>query len=207
MKETGNREESTLSAALEQKLKARRREKRKKRRMTTGIMIAATAAVVVLGICLTALIRNVVEDRNAKTLSEDTITKEDLRLQLQQQTDESNFRLLINTAPVSKDGQTADWCISNSASNHYNMQVVICREDGTELYTSAVLAPGRDELEGKMTQTQEAGTYPATATAYALDPENGEKIGEAVVDIILTVGPEAADDAGAITDSSSEESL
>ena len=153
----------------------------------TVLAVAAAAAAAVAAISMSGRLQ---EDRNAKKLSEEVRSREELRAELQRQADGSNFRVKLNTAPVSEDGKTADLCVVNSVSNHYDMQVVITTEDGTEVYKSDLLAPGDEELMAKLSNQFQKGTYPATAVAYALDRESGERLGEVTVDITLTVSGE-----------------
>lgn len=154
-----------------------------------GIVVAVIALIIVL---LAAMGVKNIFDRNAKKGSNDALTKEEIRAQLQDETDKSGFRIQINTAPtVEGKGadaqQSADWCITNSVENTYNMKVIITMEDGTEIYQSKELVPGDQELTGELEKTLEPGTYKLLATATAVDPENGDTLGEASADLNLTV--------------------
>lgn len=192
--------DNIMSADLECKLKIRRQQKKKKQRLCMTAGIAAVLLVGVVTVILVAvplLERTPVDenaDENAREMTEETaageaLTREDLQADLQRQADESSFRVQLNTAPVSKDGQTADWCIMNNPSNSYDMQVVISTADGSELYSSEVLAPGGEVLVGSIEGGLPDGSYPAAAVAYAIDRETGQKAGEVTVDITVTVGP------------------
>lgn len=128
------------------------------------------------------------DDQAEEALPMEALSKEKLRQELQDQANGSYFRAVMNTAPVSEDGQSADWCIRNAESNSYDMQVVVTLEDGTKIYQSEILAPGEECLTGELAQTLEAGSYPATGVAHALNRETGETIGEVTVDLTLTVG-------------------
>lgn len=152
-----------------------------------GLLLAAAVVLAVLAVMVIRFGGWFMADRDAKQLAQETITREDLRLQLQQQADESGFRVRLNTAPVSADGQIADWCVVNSVSNLYDMQVIVRTEDGTQIYDSGILSPGQELLIGELAQTLKKGSYPATAVAYALDRETGLTVGEVAVDITLTV--------------------
>lgn len=127
-------------------------------------------------------------DDHAEAMAEEALSKETLRQELQDQANGSYFRVVMNSSPVSEDGQSADWCIRNAETNSYDMQVVVTLEDGTKIYQSEILSPGEESLTGELEQTLEAGSYPATGVAHALNRETGEIIGEVVVDLTLTVG-------------------
>lgn len=175
--------------------KLRQQKNRKKRCLVTAaiaVMVLAGAAVAVL--LSQPLMQRKAEDKNAKEMGQQALTAGELSATLQQQADESRFRVLLNTAPVSEDGQTADWCIMNTPSNGYDMQVVISTEDGITLYTGEALPPGGEVLTGPIEGDLPEGTYPATAVAYAIDRETGESVGEVTIDITVTIGPSTLQD-------------
>lgn len=164
--------------------------KARRRKWVLPIIITVLAVAAAAAVAAISMSGRLQEDRNAKKLSEEVLSREELRAELQRQADGSNFRVKLNTAPVSEDGKTADLCVVNSVSNHYDMQVVITAEDGTEVYQSDLLAPGDEVLMAELGSQFQKGTYPATAVAYALDRESGERLGEVTVDITLTVSGE-----------------
>ena len=186
-KKTSRAGRRTAAAAADLKAGKARRRKRVLPIIITVLAVAAAAAAAVAAISMSGQLQ---EDRNAKKLSEEVLSREELRAELQRQADGSNFRVKLNTAPVSEDGKTADLCVVNSVSNNYDMQVVITTEDGTEVYQSDLLAPGDEVLMAELGSQFQKGTYPATAVAYALDRESGERLGEVTVDITLTVSGE-----------------
>lgn len=157
----------------------------KGRRLRIAAFCAAAAVLAAVAIPFAGRLR---EDADAQKLSEEVLSREELRAELQRQADSSRFRVVLNTAPVSGDGKTADWCVANSASNSYDMQVIIQTEDSKELYRSGLISPGAEELEGELATPLEPGTYPAVAVVYAFDRETGEEAGEVTVDLTLTVG-------------------
>lgn len=157
----------------------------KGRRLRIAAFCAAAAVLAAVAVPFAGRLR---EDADAQKLSEELLSREELRAELQRQADGSQFRVVLNTAPVSGDGKTADWCVANSASNSYDMQVIIQTEDSRELYRSGLISPGAEELEGELVTPLEPGTYPAVAVVYAFDRETGEEAGEVTVDLTLTVG-------------------
>lgn len=178
-----------LNMALEERLKKEKGRKKSLPALGAALLILAIFTVILMAVI--RLGRNHSFDENAAIMSTEELSKEDLRALLQDQADESMFRVMINTAPVSEDGKIADWCIINSASNSYDMQIVVSTADSRQLYTSEVLSPGEQILTGALDESLPPGTYQATATAYAYDRETGQEIGEVNVDIILTVGKTA----------------
>ena len=186
-----------LSMALEERLKKEKGRKKSLPALGAALLILAIFTVILMAVI--RLGRNHSFDENAAIMSTEELSKEALRASLQDQADESMFRVMINTAPVSEDGKNADWCIINSESNSYDMQIVVRTDDSRQLYTSEVLSPGEQILTGSLDESLSQGTYQATATAYAYDRETGEEIGEVNVDIILTVG-ETADESVSTTE-------
>ena len=174
--------------------KLRQLKNRKKRCLVTAIAVVVLAGAAVAVLLSQPLMQRRAEDKNAKEMDQQALTAGELSANLQQQADESRFRVLLNTAPVSEDGQTADWCIMNTPSNGYNMQVVISTEDGITLYTGEALPPGGEVLTGPIEGDLPEGTYPATAVAYAIDRETGEAVGEVTIDITVTIGPSKSQD-------------
>lgn len=157
----------------------------KGRRLRIAAFCAAAAVLAAVALPFAGRLR---EDADAQKLSEEVLSREELRAELQRQADGSRFRVVLNTAPVSGDGKTADWCVANSVSNSYDMQVIIQTEDSRELYRSGLISPGAEELEGELAIPLDPGTYPAVAVVYAFDRETGEEAGEVTVDLTLTVG-------------------
>lgn len=186
-----------LSMALEERLKKEKGRKKSLPALGAALLILAIFTVILMAVI--RLGRNHSFDENAAIMSTEELSKEALRASLQDQADESMFRVMINTAPVSEDGKNADWCIINSESNSYDMQIVVRTDDSRQLYTSEVLSPGEQILTGSLDESLPQGTYQATATAYAYDRETGEEIGEVNIDIILTVG-ETADESVSTTE-------
>lgn len=188
-----------LDRELEERLHAGRRRNRKaprdkppKGRKNILPVLTGLGILIVFVLLVLAFIGNrkgmIPYDDQAEAMAEEALSKETLRQELQDQANGSYFRVVMNTAPVSEDGQSADWCIRNAETNSYDMQVVVTLEDGTKIYQSEILAPGEESLTGELEQTLEAGSYPATGVAHALNRETGEIIGEVTVDLTLTVG-------------------
>lgn len=100
---------------------------------------------------------------------------------------ETEAAVVEATGPQTTGPQTADWNISNSIENKFNMEVVVTLEDGSEIYRSSTLAPGQQELTGALSQELPPGTYKAVATAYALDRASGDAVGTVSSEVTIHV--------------------
>ena len=128
-------------------------------------------------------------DSGVQSIRETEMGPEEILKQLQEEADNSSFRFKINTAPSFPSArEEGDWCIINSPVNTFYMRVVITDSNGRELYRSRELRPGGQEMTGLLMEDLEAGAYPATATAFAIDPETGETVGSAETALVITVG-------------------
>ena len=114
-----------------------------------------------------------------------SVELDEIRRGLQQEADESSFRIKINSQISVDDEGVADLLLANSAENHYNMQVTITGTTGQEYYKSEELTPGEQILTDTLEQKLSAGEHPATARFQALDPETGEMQGEVTVEITI----------------------
>lgn len=113
------------------------------------------------------------------------LSLEEIQAQLQQDADDSDFRVQINSRISVKD-QTADLLACNGIENSCNMTVTITGKDGTVYYESGEMAPGDRILQAVLDTAPSAGSHPAVAVFRALDPESGEMIGQVTADVTLT---------------------
>lgn len=177
----------SLTWENECRLPEQKKQKGKRSKVRMAAAMTLTVAAITLSLVIVPYARKWKEDKNARKLSEETITREEIRKELQQLTDESAFQVMVNTAPVSLDGKTADLCLINSVANRYDMEMIIQTQDGQEIFQSDILPPGGQVLVGRLTEELEPGSYPAVAVAYAVDRETGERTGNIMVDLVLTV--------------------
>lgn len=177
----------SLTWENECRLPEQKKKKRKRSKVRMAAAMILTVAAITLSLVIVPYARKWMEDKNARKLSEETVTREEIRKELQQLADESAFQVMVNTAPVSLDGKTADLCLINSVANHYDMEMIIQTQDGQEIFQSDILPPGGQVLVGRLTRELEPGSYPAVAVAYAVDRETGERTGNIMVDLVLTV--------------------
>lgn len=110
---------------------------------------------------------------------------------LQEQADETNFRLMVNSRPEVdlRTGQCS-LMLGNPEENVRNAQVVILLDlDQSQLYQSEILAPGTRVPYAELERTLESGEHAATAVFYILDIETGKEIGEVTAGITICVPP------------------
>ena len=163
--------------------------KGQRKNMVVALVIAvASAAALAIGM------RGDIRQGTNRFFDPDAVSSEDkpqsveldeIRSGLQQEADESSFRVKINTKITVDDEGVADLLLSNSAENHYNMQVTITGTSGEEYYKSKELAPGEQILTDTLEQKLSAGEHPATVLFQALDPETGESQGNVTVEITI----------------------
>lgn len=107
---------------------------------------------------------------------------------LQAQAEEESFRLRLNGAPTfSADGE-GDLLLQNPLENTRSMQVTITLDEtGEEVYQSAVLPPGGQELRAALSPIPQPGTHRATAQVSVIDPGTGEAVGSLIAELSLTI--------------------
>lgn len=109
-----------------------------------------------------------------------------LQAQLQEQTDASQLRFAINQA-VTLAGGKADLLLENAPENRVDLRVVLSLADGTELYRSGVVPPGGQALSVPVEAELPPGEHPALAVLIAVDRDSGEPLGQAEVELTVTV--------------------
>ncbi len=115
------------------------------------------------------------------------LTEAEWEALLQEQVDESNLRFKINVAPSMQEGGQVDLLLESSVSNSLNIQAVVTLDDGRQAYESPILPPGGQALYVPLDVELEPGSYPASATIQAIDPETGEIAGSAQTELTITV--------------------
>lgn len=120
-------------------------------------------------------------DPNAvKTTGNTRLTKEELKQQLQQQTDDSAFRFRMETRPT-VNGDTADLLLENPVENQFDISVSISLDQsGKTIFQSDPLPPGSQLLQAKLTKSLSSGQHPATASVSMLDPSSGKPMGSSM---------------------------
>ena len=93
------------------------------------------------------------------------LTDEDLLTQMQQEADESNIRIQLNSRPVFETGESAgNLLLGNPETNRFDMQVEIYLDETEErIYESSRIPPGYFIDYDTLLVNLEAGTHAATA--------------------------------------------
>ncbi|WP_165061627.1 hypothetical protein [Adlercreutzia sp. ZJ154] len=116
-------------------------------------------------------------------------TADEIQAELDRTVDEGMFNISIASIVQFQDGTSAgEIKIENVPGNRYLMQVVLTLDsDGQQVYESGIIEPNHHIQSDKLAVDLPAGTYPATATFTALDPETEEEIGQAAAKVTLVV--------------------
>lgn len=108
--------------------------------------------------------------------------------ELQSRADEESLRVKINGSPVFSPDEAGDLLRQNPLENTRSLQAAIVLEDtGEELYRSAVLPPGGQELRVTLHTVPPPGSYKADARISVIDPATGETVGSMTAELLLTV--------------------
>lgn len=171
----------------------RKRAKRRKRLLCLLLILLLFLGVAAVGMLFVRKGEASKGSVSGLTFDQDAVLSEqrelpegldEIREWLQQEADESGFRVGINTGITVKDG-VADLLITNAVENSYDMIVTIVDENGKQYYESRQLAPGEQILTAKLDKKLREGTYPAVAVFRAIDPQSGATLGQVTVDITI----------------------
>ncbi len=113
---------------------------------------------------------------------------EQIKDQLQEQADKSNFSIQIYGEPEFQNGTSEGYVyISNPETNVYSMSVRIFLDDtGEDIYQSNILKPGESVEKIKLTSNLAKGEYAATAVFTAIDDDNTE-IGQVAAGLTVII--------------------
>ncbi len=116
-------------------------------------------------------------------------TAEEIQAELDRYVEEGSLNISIASVVRFADGNAeGELRIENSPANHYSMQIDIARNDnGQVIYSSDPIEPNYHIQYGRLNEDLPAGTYPCTATFYALDPETNEVVGQAGAAVTIVV--------------------
>lgn len=137
--------------------------------------------------------RNYEFDENAKALNKESLYKDQVKDQMQQKTDLSDFHFRVSGEGEFPEGTNnpGTLFIENPVDNSYRMQVTIKeKETGEVLYKSPMLAPGKNVSGFSLKTELPKGNQEAVAyiKAFEKDSKIEESIGEITADIHLKVG-------------------
>lgn len=116
--------------------------------------------------------------------AEPGLSEEEIKALLQKQVDESTISFSISSDPVFK-GKKAFIVMANPRYNAYDIDYVIT-VDGKEIIRTAKIAPNQYIEEVELKEALPKGTYTGEALVTGYNRENGEKVGETIVEVTIT---------------------
>ena len=116
--------------------------------------------------------------------AEPGLSEDEIRALLQKQVDDSTISFSISSDPVLK-GKKAFIVMANPRYNAYDIDYVIT-VDGKEIIRTAKIAPNQYIEEVELNKALPKGTYTGEALVTGYNRENGEKVGEAIVEVTIT---------------------
>lgn len=116
--------------------------------------------------------------------AEPGLSEEEIKALLQKQVDDSTISFSISSDPVFK-GKKAFIVMANPRYNAYDIDYVIT-VDGKEIIRTAKIAPNQYIEEVELKEALPKGTYTGEALVTGYNRENGEKVGETIVEVTIT---------------------
>lgn len=149
--------------------------------------IAIGMVVTILLLFISALVVDVVNlDGTFGNLQK--INVAEIQAEVQSITDDSIFRVKVNTRPsMDADTGSVSIIVQNAIDNPYLKKVVYYNAMGEKVYETATLYPGGNELTAKFPGNWKKGNYPMTAHVIAVDGESLEEFIVTELEIELTV--------------------
>lgn len=152
------------------------------------LIVTVTSAVVYL---VYSKNKNV-ESENGSAISgyilsdgaEPGLSEDEIKALLQRQVDESTISFSVSSDPVFK-GKKAFIVMANPRYNAYDIDYVIT-VDGKEIIRTAKIAPNQYIEEVELKEALPKGTYTGEALVTGYNRENGEKVGETIVEVTIT---------------------
>jgi len=117
------------------------------------------------------------------------MTHEQIKAQMQKDTDRSLFSFKINSRPVFQNGRKEGTLrIENPNHNIYPFVVeIFLNETGEKVYDSGAILPNHHISHAKLTKILQKGDYSATAYINVYDPETKEYCGKSAATLTLIV--------------------
>lgn len=116
--------------------------------------------------------------------AEPGLSEDEIRALLQKQVDDSTISFSISSDPVFK-GKKAFIVMANPRYNAYDIDYVIT-VNGKEIIRTAKIAPNQYIEEVELKEALPKGTYTGEALVTGYNRENGEKVGETIVEVTIT---------------------
>ncbi len=162
---------------------------RKKLFVIIAILIVLAIAAVGLGIWWFGAGGSDFYDANANSGQAPYKTEEEIQAELNRVVEEGMLNISIASVIEFEDGTSPGVAyIENVPSNKYVMRVTITLDDTDEtVYQSGGIKPDSYIETIKLSKDLDAGSYPATATFTAYDPDSLEEVGQAAAKITLAI--------------------
>lgn len=164
-------------------------QKKSNKPLIIGIIVVVVAIIV--GVCIWMFVGqgggfydNAAQDGQAPYK-----TEEEMQAELNRVVEDGMLNISIASVITFKNGTSEGTAyIENVPSNKYVMKVTITLDNNNEtVYESGGIKPDSHIDNIKLTQSLPAGTYPATATFTAYDPDSLDEVGQAAAKVTIVV--------------------
>lgn len=161
----------------------------KRKYMIPVIIVLAVLIVAAIIVAAVALNGSGFYDDAAKEGQAPYKTEEEMRAEMDRSVEDGMLNISIASMIEFQDGTSSGTAyIENVPSNKYDMKVTITLDsNGDVVYQSKALKPNSYIETIKLDKDLDAGTYPATATFTAYEPDSQEEVGQAAAKITLVV--------------------
>ncbi len=162
--------------------------KKNRKPLIIGI-IAAIVVIVIIVLAVVFIGGNQFYDNTAQGGQAPYKTEEEVQAELNRTVEDGMLNISIASKIEFQNGTSEGTAyIENVPSNKYVMKVTITLDSNDEVvYQSGGIKPDSFIEKIKLTKDLPAGTYPATATFAAFDPETLQEVGQAAAKITLVV--------------------
>lgn len=160
---------------------------RKRNRIIAGIIIVIVAIAVCIGISFA--LGGGFYDNASKEGQAPYKTDDEIQAEIDRSVEDGMLNISIASIIEFADGTSSGTAyIENVPSNKYVMKVTITLDDNDEVvYESGGIKPDSYIETIELKKDLDAGTYPATATFTAYEPDSLEEVGQAAAKITLVV--------------------
>lgn len=158
------------------------------KKIVLGILfLALIITIAVIGF---KLYKNSQYDEKAVVLNKKSLYREQVKDQLQEQADLSDFHFRISGEGIFRGGtkKPGNLFIENPADSKYSMQVTIQdKKTGGRLYRSPVLKPGENVNSFPLKKELSKGEHLVSAAIAAIQPDTKKELGQVSADINIIV--------------------
>ncbi len=160
------------------------------KRTVVIVLVALIAAVaIIVALVLAFCGKGDFYDSNSLIGQAPYKSQEEVQAELDRIVEEGMLNISIASVIEFADGTSPGTAyIENVPGNHYVMQVdIVLDETGETIYRSGGLKPDSYIEKIALSQDLDAGSYAATATFHALDPDTLDEVGQAAAKVTLNV--------------------